>query len=331
MHAAISALLFRLRNDFQLSMISVLGAIGVLAILPFSLLRFWQGNPRAGIVDFLVASVITGAALYAWRSGNLNRAGFIIALCNTIGSLMVEALLGKAGLYWLYVAMLANFFIVGRNAAVALALTGIGLAQFVPSAFDDPVQRASVVTTQLLVALFAFIFAHRTAAQHRMLETLAIQDALTGARNRRALEQELAIAMAVSTRQQRPVALLLFDLDHFKLVNDRHGHDAGDQVLRAFVMLIQSHTRASDHLFRYGGEEFVLLLEDTDIPGVQATFAKLQAVVHARLRIQDTPVTVSAGAAILRQGESREQWFARADAALYQAKQGGRDRLGIAP
>ncbi|MFZ5606588.1 MAG: diguanylate cyclase [Pseudomonadota bacterium] len=330
MRAAISNVLFRLRNDFQLSMISVLGAIGVLAILPFSLLRFWQGNPVAGSADLLVASLICGSALYAWRGGNPDRAGLTIALCNTIGSLVVEALLGKAGLYWLYVAMLANSFITGRNIAVTLALAGIALAQFIPGAFDDPVQRASVVTTQLLVALFAFIFAHRTAVQHRMLETLATHDALTGARNRRALEQELDIAMAASARQLRPSALLLFDLDHFKQVNDRYGHEAGDQVLCQFVALIHSHTRANDRLFRYGGEEFVLLLENTGIAGAQAAFAKLQALVHARLRVQDMPVTVSAGGAVLQPGETREQWLARADAALYRAKQNGRDRLEIA-
>ncbi|WP_240125374.1 GGDEF domain-containing protein [Thermomonas alba] len=330
MKAALSNVLFRLRNDFQLSMISVLGAIGVLAILPFSLLRFWQGNPVAGTADLLVASAICGSALYAWRSGKLDRAGVIIALCNTAGSLAVEVLLGKPGLYWMYVAMLANFFIVGRNIAVSLALAGIALAQFIPGAFDDPVQRASVITTQLLVALFAFIFAHRTAIQHQMLERLATHDALTGARNRRALEQELDIAMATGARQMRPSALLLLDLDHFKQVNDRYGHEAGDQVLCQFVDLIHAHTRAGDRLFRYGGEEFVLLLENTGIAGAQAAFAKLQALVHARLRIQQMPVTISAGAAALHPGETREQWLARADAALYRAKQNGRDRLEIA-
>lgn len=331
MKATLSAILFRLRNNFQLSMITVLGAIGVLAILPFSLLRFWQGNPAAGATDFLVASIIWGAALYAWRSNRLDRAGLVIALCNTFGSLAVEALLGKAGLYWLYVALLANFFIIGRNIAVAFALAGIALAQFVPGAFDNPVQRASVLTTQLLVALFAFIFAYRTAAQRQLLETLATQDALTGARNRRALEQELAIAVAASTRQQRPVTLLLFDLDHFKQINDRYGHEVGDQVLRQFVSLIQSHTRASDRLFRYGGEEFVLLLENTDIDGMRAIFAKLQALLHAELSAQGVPVTVSAGAALLKRDQTREQWFTRADTALYRAKQNGRDRLEIAP
>ncbi len=314
--AALSALARRLRNDFQLSIISVFGAIGVLAILPFSLLRFAQGNWLAGGNDLLVALLITGAALYAWRSGKLERAVTLIAVCNVAGSLAVEVLLAKTGLYWLYVAMLANFFIVNRTTAAILALTGITLAQLIPGVFENPVQRASVITTQLLVALFAYLFAARTASQHQMLEALATLDPLTGARNRRALEQELGIALASATRHARPPALLLFDLDHFKQINDRFGHDVGDQVLREFVTLIRPHTRASDRLFRYGGEEFVLLLENTDSAGVQALFAKLQAQVHAHLRAHTLPVTVSAGAALLRPGETREQWFARADAAL---------------
>lgn len=328
----LSRIRFRLRNDFQLGIITVFGAIGVLAILPFSLLRFAQGNTLAGSVDLTVACTITGAALYAWITGKLERAGLVISVCNLLGSVLVELLLGKTGLYWLYVALLANFFLINRRAAVLLAFLGIVLAQMVPGAFESVVQRASVITTQLLVALFAYLFAHRTAIQHAMLETLASQDPLTGARNRRAMEQELAVAIAANQRRPRSLALLLLDLDHFKQINDRYGHDMGDQVLRRFVTLVQSRTRACDRLFRYGGEEFVLLLlEDTDANGVATVFANLRACVHAELRVQDAPVTVSAGAALLAPGESREAWLARADAALYRAKQAGRDRLELAP
>lgn len=146
------------------------------------------------------------------------------------------------------------------------------------------------------------------------------------------MEQELAVAIAANQRRPRSLALLLLDLDHFKQINDRYGHDMGDQVLRRFVTLVQSRTRACDRLFRYGGEEFVLLLlEDTDANGVATVFANLRACVHAELRVQDAPVTVSAGAALLAPGESREAWLARADAALYRAKQAGRDRLELAP
>jgi diguanylate cyclase (GGDEF)-like protein len=123
------------------------------------------------------------------------------------------------------------------------------------------------------------------------------------------------------------VTLALLDLDHFKRVNDRHGHEAGDQLLRRFVDLVRRSTRATDRLFRFGGEEFVLLMEHTDEIGALRAFGNLQRHIHEELRAGGEPVTVSMGAAVLRHGENRDAWFARADAALYRAKQDGRDRL----
>ncbi|GIX39275.1 MAG: hypothetical protein KatS3mg128_0324 [Silanimonas sp.] len=108
----LASLRFRLRQDFRLSIVSMFGAIGVVAILPFSLLRFSQGNWVAGAVDFLVALGIMLPAVYAWRGGSLDLAGLWIAINNTAGSLAITALLGKTGLYWLFPALLSNFFIV---------------------------------------------------------------------------------------------------------------------------------------------------------------------------------------------------------------------------
>ena len=323
----IASLLFRLRQDFRLSIVSVFGAIGVVAILPFGLLRFAQGNWAAGTVDFLVALGIMLPAVYAWRGGSLDLAGLWIAINNTAGSLAITALLGKTGLYWLFPALLSNFFIVRPAIAVGLASAGIVGAQFHPGIFDSPGQRATVLTTQFLVALFAYIFAKRTALQRRMLEEIATLDPLTGARNRRAMEEEVAVALTAHARSGRPVTLMVLDLDHFKRINDRFGHEEGDRVLRRFVDLVRRSTRATDRLFRYGGEEFVLLMEHTDEIAVERAFANLRRRVHAELRARGEAVTVSAGAAVLRHGETREAWFARADAALYRAKQAGRDRL----
>jgi diguanylate cyclase (GGDEF)-like protein len=324
-----ASLLFRLRKDFRLSIISMFGAIGVLAILPFSLFRFSQGNWQAGVADLLVAIGISLPAVYAWRGGNLDRAGLWIAVNNTVGSLVITVLLGKTGLYWLFPALLSNFFIVRPSIAASLALAGIAAAQFRHEAFDSLAQRATVLTTHLLVALFAYIFALRTAMQRRMLEEIAALDPLTGARNRRAMEEEVGIALAAHARSGRPITLVVLDLDHFKHVNDRFGHEEGDRVLRTFVELVKRSTRATDRLFRYGGEEFVLLMEHTDEIAVERAFANLRKRVHAELRARAEPVTVSAGAAVLRHGETRDAWFARADAALYRAKEGGRDRLVV--
>lgn len=322
-------LLARLRKDFRLSIIMLFGACAVFAVAPFAVLRFAQGQWLAGVVDTLVVLGIIGPAVYAWRGGDLERAGLCITLTITTGCLLILALLGQTGIFWLFPALMANFFLVRPHIAGSVALVAIGLAQFQPEAYASVVERLTTTVTLLMVSLLALIFAIRTAMQHRTLEEMAALDPLTGARNRRAMEDEVTIALNAYRRTGRPVTLAVLDLDHFKRVNDRHGHEAGDRVLCAFVELVQRSMRATDRLFRFGGEEFVLLMEHTDEIGVQRAFANLQQRIHQELRVGGETVTVSMGAAVLRHGESSEAWFARADAALYRAKQGGRDRLVV--
>lgn len=319
----------RLRQDFRLSILMVFGACAVFAIAPFAVLRFVQGQWLAGVVDTLIVLALSGTTIYAWRGGNLDAASLFIAISNSVGALLIMALLGTTGVYWLFPALLANFFLVRPRFAGSIALAAIVIIQFAPSAFDSLGQRLTITVTLALVALLAFIFAQRTALQQRLLEKLATLDPLTGASNRRAMEEEIAIAILAHQRSGRPVTLALLDLDHFKRVNDRHGHEEGDRLLCRFVDLVQRSTRATDRLFRFGGEEFVLLMEHTDELAVTHAFSKLQRHIHAELRAGGEPVTASMGAAVLRHGESRDSWLARADAAMYRAKREGRDRLVV--
>ncbi|WP_397573354.1 diguanylate cyclase domain-containing protein [Silanimonas sp.] len=327
MPTLLARLLIRLRKDFRLSIITVFGVCAVVAIAPFAALRFAQGQWLAGVVDALIVLGIVGPSIYAWRGGNLDRAGLCIAITNTIGALLIVALLGKTGVFWLFPTLLANSFLIRPGIAGSLALGAVALTQLQPDAFESAGQRLTVTTTLLLVSLFAYIFAKRTAMQRSALEEIASLDPLTGARNRRAMEEEVAIALNAHQRTGRPVTLALLDLDHFKRVNDRHGHEAGDRLLCTFVELVRRSTRATDRLFRFGGEEFVLLMEHTDEIGAMRAFANLQRRIHEELHAGGDPVTASMGAAVLRHGEGRDAWFARADAALYRAKQNGRDRL----
>lgn len=319
----------RLRADFRFSIISVFGSVAAFAIAPFALFRFAQGDWAAGIVDSLIVLGIAGPAFYAWRGGNLERAGLGIATTSTVGALLIVALLDQTGVLWLFPTLLANFFLVRPRIAGSFALAAIALVQLQPDAFTGPAQRLTVSVTLLLVALFAMVFALRSNMQRRELENIASIDPLTGTRNRRAMEAEVEIALKSHHRSGRPITLMLLDLDHFKRVNDRYGHEEGDRVLCVFVALLGRATRATDRLFRFGGEEFVLLMEHTDEIAAARAFANLRRQLHDGLRADGEPVTVSAGAAVLRHGESRDAWFARADAALYRAKQEGRDRIVI--
>ena len=161
------------------------------------------------------------------------------------------------------------------------------------------------------------------------LEEVAIRDPLTGLFNRRHFTERFDEEIARAERSGSPLHLALIDLDHFKQINDRHGHQAGDTVLRGFAETARQTLRRSDLLARYGGEEFVVLFTDGKAPDIELVLDRLRQGL-ATTRFGDTPgfqVTLSAGLASYRRGDTADTLTQRADRALYQAKHGGRNQL----
>lgn len=152
-------------------------------------------------------------------------------------------------------------------------------------------------------------------------------DALTGLANRRALDAALDAQCALAQREGRPCAVLMLDLDHFKTINDTHGHAVGDAVLRAFGARLQAQLRVSDLCARYGGEEFVVLLAGTPFEPAEEVGERLRAAVRGAPLAEGVVTTVSVGTASYRAGDDAAALLARADAALYEAKRRGRDRV----
>lgn len=159
-------------------------------------------------------------------------------------------------------------------------------------------------------------------------------DALTGLRNRRSLIEAWEEALQRRRRSGRPLSIVLADLDHFKRINDTHGHVAGDATLCAAARAIQESLRAQDTVSRWGGEEFMLLLPDTDGAGARHVAESIRRAIEA-LRLEHEGVvfgvTLSLGVAEHLAERSMEATIEEADSALYRAKQDGRNRVGISP
>ncbi len=161
------------------------------------------------------------------------------------------------------------------------------------------------------------------------LEVASRTDALTGLANRRLFDQRLSFVRSQATRYRRPTSLLLLDVDHFKKVNDSHGHDVGDEVLVGVSQRARGCVRDTDVLARWGGEEFVALLPETDGEGARVCASKLIEAVRAEpfaTRVGPVVVTVSIGVATAPAGDEVDL-LRRADQALYRAKTSGRDRV----
>lgn len=174
-----------------------------------------------------------------------------------------------------------------------------------------------------------------TTMQEELAETrqLLNEDALTGALNRRGLDATLSREVARAQRLNARFTLAMLDLDHFKKINDLHGHEAGDLMLMHFTSLVRSVMRKSDALVRYGGEEFVLLLPETDARGAHFVLGRLQQVM-ARTALnyagKQINTTFSAGIACLKVDENGHALLRRADEAVYAAKNAGRNAIRLA-
>ncbi len=163
------------------------------------------------------------------------------------------------------------------------------------------------------------------------LEQAAATDRLTGAWNRRRFEEAVLAELALAQRRRDPLSLVMFDLDHFKRVNDTHGHGAGDAVLVGLVQCVRKHLRASDSIIRWGGEEFLVMIPATHLEGALALAEKMRGAVAAIEFPGIGQVTMSLGVAQYAPGESLSAWIERADQALYGAKAAGRNCTQAAP
>ena len=330
----ISRLLRRLRNDFQLSIITLMGLFGVIGITPYAVYRLATGNYLVGSADTVIVVSTVLAVLYAWRTGDTIKPGIYLATIFSAGATLIAINLGVNGLFWIYPLILFNFFMVSPAkallATILVLTTLVVYGQLKPgSVFESDYQMVSFLVTSMMASTLSFVFAYRTSTQRDQLQQLAIHDPLTGARNRRAMNEELKIAASVYRRHGNNYGVLVMDLDHFKRINDSHGHQAGDQVLVDFVELIKSSSRKEDRLFRFGGEEFLLLLPNTERAGLLAAAQHLQQQVAQHLRGPGGAVTMSVGGAILRRDEHWENMLQRADERLYRAKNAGRNCIVI--
>ena len=186
-------------------------------------------------------------------------------------------------------------------------------------------QRANLALKQRLAAA-------ASAVELAELAALAYTDCLTGLANRRALLSAARREIARMQRTGRPACVVLVDIDHFKAVNDRYGHAAGDAMLKLTAETLAAHTRSTDTVARWGGEEFVLLLPETDLAAAQVVAEKCRLAVSAQKSARTgfhRPVTITLGVSLIYPGDTSEAAIARADAALYEGKASGRNRVAV--
>jgi diguanylate cyclase (GGDEF)-like protein len=289
-------------------------------------------DPPFAILPVIVVAVVF-ALLVLWGQ-RLPRWGF--ALLGPLGVLLAAFAVATndgpgdvAVLYTLPVVWTSFFF--GRRGAAAIvacvaAAHAIALLSL-PAGEGNPARWVDVMVVACVVALVVVALEERNAALQARLEQESRTDALTGLLNRRGFDERSALALAHTRRARSSLAVVTFDVDYFKRVNDEWGHDVGDRVLARIGGLIAMHTRATDVAARMGGEEFTVLLTGSDVAEAREFAARVRTALASEDRLSTPAVRMSAGVAACEAPPDIETCLQQADSALYEAKRAGRDRV----
>ncbi len=283
-------------------------AIASSLLLAILLANIWllSGNRRA----FLSPTPLLGLGI------------LLILLAVTVGQ--------SYSIYWLYPLLAGLPVLLRSRRSLAVGLVSGALA--LPLAFarfdasSAAVLSFSMATTWLVSAWLVF----SVTEQSRRLRDMAVTDPLTGAYNRRYLEEQAVHAMESWQRYRHSTTMLLIDVDHFKRINDRYGHAVGDTAIKGLVELVAQRLRAVDTLCRFGGEEFVVLLQGTGMDGATRVAEDLRALVEGAKILPEGSMTISIGLCEVIAADSVDHWFNLTDSALYLAKHKGRNRVETA-
>lgn len=304
--------------------------LGAIALSPFALLHLVGANwPMFGVNAVLVSAML--ANFWALKRDRTPPLPFwLIAILMVAGACSSVLAQGLNGVVWAYPALFMFFFVLTRGLAMVLGLVLLVAATASTTVSLGWPLAARVFMSLGFVLIMINVVLNVVGELQRALQTQAITDPLTGAFNRRHLQVHLAQRVLPAGAAAPGDALLAIDIDHFKRINDSHGHAVGDEVLRRLVAAVVARKRGSDLLFRTGGEEFVLLLPRIEPDAAQRVAEDLrQRLAQAELMAGET-ITVSIGVAALRPGQSADAWVQAADAALYEAKRSGRNRVVVA-
>lgn len=318
------------------------GTIALLAIVAYAALRGPAWHHPALVVFFVTSAILVSIAALGLLVPSLGvfAAGYLLLLPAVVGLFVPWRPLTH--LRWLVLYALITFPTIAAMPSLA-PTERLSLAMVVVVAmFTSYLGTMLAARVELSAFILRQVVTERRADLGRVNRALAASlrhDPMTGARNRLRLTEDLMAVRGRLERTGEPCGLLALDLDHFKAINDRDGHIAGDSVLRAVVTALSATMRPFDGIYRTGGEEFVVLLAATDGPGLVLVAERLRATVEA-LGIANATnlpygvVTVSIGATTLFPADlatDDDGWFARADTALYAAKASGRNRVVASP
>ena len=296
-------------------------------LAPFAILNFLEYRYIIGIA---IVVILSFCSINIWLGlknkydNGINLLGAFILTVSTIVALYER---GVTGSYWGLLAVFSFYFVLSQKQARIVNL--LFLSFVIPTAWHILDQTIAIRFCAVLIgtSLFALISTREIYKQHYLLIEQSTTDSLTALYNRSLLQSSLENAIHQSYRSNTPMAILMLDIDDFKIINDQFGHDGGDTVLKESGAFLNTFFRSSDIVFRIGGEEFLALIYNTDEAGAINVANKLRKEFEQLPLIPNHAVTLSIGVASLQQNMDWKQWMKQGDTNLYKAKDNGRNQV----
>lgn len=317
-------------SDFLVKSAFGVSIVAFFILLPFGINNFSQSRTLGGVITLCVCMLFAINAFVGWRgrySLYLNLYGVVPAF--TLGASNALLTLQVIGSYWSYLCVFAIYFILPfkytkyANVVFLIAVITAAWLSLEHAVFI----RFSVVLVG--ASIFIYISKRETTKAQVLLRTQAVTDALTGTFNRVQMPDNLEEAILNCKENGVKATLCIVDIDHFKAINDNYGHDAGDKVLVGLTASIQEVISPKDILFRIGGEEFLILMNNTALTEGSKTANTLRSTVENLSLLDNHKVTISIGVTEVKHDYSWKTWMKHSDEKLYIAKENGRNQVVI--
>lgn len=302
---------------------------GAIAISPFALIRLYNADWFIGVVDCILVIGMFLIGLYVYISQQVKFASYVLIILSLAGAVAVVYIKGDSVLYWIYPTIVAVFYLIPPSTSALLTLIAIAALSPALSRQMQAIPFIASMMTLIVTIVFAYVFSNQMNKQREQLSLLVRKDPLTGTGNRRAMEESIHEFVHSQSRTSMTASLIMLDIDHFKNINDIYGHIVGDQVLTKLVEIISGRIRISDKLYRFGGEEFVIVAVGTTLQSAKVLAEDLRILTELATLLPET-LTISVGVAEYQVGESEDNWLNRCDNALYHAKHQGRNLVVLA-
>ncbi len=315
-------------SDFRVQSSFLIALTSLVLLTPFAVNNFLENRYLIGAGALAIIVIM---AFNAWDTNRGNSRPwvvlYILTPCITIYLSMCFQTQGIIAALWTFPVILFFYCTLEDRKAWAANLFTLGVV--IPQGWIvlDSAMALGVSVTLVAVSVFSAISARVTTSYQKTLEDRIITDPLTGLLNRTVLDDTLNAAVEQHKRLGTPMSILLLDLDHFKDINDTHGHQTGDLVLIEVSRIIKQTTRLSDSCFRIGGEEFLCLLYGSDLDNSKRLAEKIRSGIEQLEVIPDQRTTTSIGVASVQSSDTWQTWYKHVDKHLYKAKNSGRNNV----